>query len=616
MCGIIGYIGNRKAKPLILEGLKKLEYRGYDSCGISVVENNENKEPQTKTKKIVGRIEVLEKKLNGKFLNSAVGIGHTRWATHGTVTETNAHPHSDSKGEILLVHNGVIENFIELKELLIKEGHKFKSETDTEIIAHLIEKFLDERRGFEDALVCALKLIDGAYALAILYKKEPEKIFVARKSSPLLLGIGKKEFFIASDATPILSHTQKIVYLGDNEIGIISRSKYVIKNLEKVKISKEVKELKINISGSMLDGYETFMLKEIFEQEKTIARAFRGRLNFKNGNAHFGGLNITEGDIQNFEKIILIACGTSWHACLYGKYLFEELVKIPTLVEYASEFRYSNPILNNKTLVVVISQSGETADTLAALKLAKQKNVKTLGLINVVGSTISREVDGGIYLKSGPEIGVASTKAFTSQLVVLYLLAIYLGKIKKRLDKKKTKKLMNDLLKLSRKVKKVLNLNQKVLKIAEKYKDAKNFLFLGRNFYFPIALEGALKLKEISYIHAEGYPAAEMKHGPIALIDKNMPSVFVAPEGRLYGKILSNMQEVKARNGKIIVITTEGNRKIKKIADDVIYIPKFSEYLLPVLSVIPLQLLAYHIARLRGCDVDKPRNLAKSVTVE
>jgi len=611
MCGIIGYIGNKKVAPILVEGLKKLEYRGYDSAGVATISNK-----SILIKKDVGKISEIEKKLNLVGLLGNVGIAHTRWSTHGAVTKMNAHPHNDCKNEIALVHNGIIENYAELRFLLAKEGHFFKSETDTEVLAHLIEKFL-EHSDIENAIIRTLKIVEGAYALAILYAKEPEKIFIAKKSSPLIIGLGKNEMFTASDVVAIMPYTKKIVYLNDNEIAILTKQNYTVKNLDAVEIDKKVQELKWDAEQASLDGFDHFMLKEIFEQPTTIQNAFKGRIDIKEGNAKFGGINLSRKDLKGINRIILTACGTSWHACLIGKYLFEDIAKIPVQVEYASELRYSKPIFDKNVLVIALSQSGETADTIAALEKAKKQNAKTLGVVNVVGSTIARMVDGGIYLHAGPEIGVASTKAFTSQLVILYLLAIFLARAKEQLSNREAVKMLKLLQETPKKVKKILDANKKIKDIADKYSSISNALYLGRGYNFPVALEGALKLKEISYVHAEGYPAAEMKHGPIALIDKNMPSIFIAPSDRLGKKILSNIEEVKSRGGKIIIVTTPSkHNELKDKADEVIYVPNTTEQLMPILSVIPTQLLAYHIAVARGCDVDKPRNLAKSVTVE
>jgi len=607
MCGIIGYIGEKEATPIIIEGLKKLEYRGYDSCGISLIEKN-----KINSKKVIGKVEILEKAVNSS--KSKVGIAHTRWATHGKVNEKNAHPHFDCKKSLSIVHNGIIENHQELKQLL--KNHNFQSETDTEVIAHLLEDFLKKGEKIENAFKKTLNLLEGAYSIVMIHKDYPDRIFVARKSSPLVLGIGDNETIVASDIIPILKYTNNIIYLQDGDIAIIKQREYLIKNLEDLPVDREIKKLKVDMSEISKGKFPHFMLKEIYEQSDTIKNAFKGRMDYENATSKFSGLNISEKEIKNIDKIILIGCGTSWHAGLIGKQLFEDIARISTTTEYASEFRYRNPVLNKNNLIISLSQSGETADTIAALKEAKKYNIKTIGLVNVVGSTISRLVDGGIYLHSGQEIGVASTKTFTSHLTILYLLAIYLGRIKKTIGRKQAIEMMDDLKKIPKLIEETYNENNHIRKIATKYFNKSNALYLGRNYNFPVALEGALKLKEISYIHAEGYPAAEMKHGPIALIDRKMPTIFIAPSGKLYQKILSNIEEVRSRNGKIIAITTKENNQLKDKIDEVIYVPKTSEYLTPILTSIPTQLLAYHIAVMRGCNVDKPRNLAKSVTVE
>jgi len=607
MCGIIGYIGEKQATPILINGLKKLEYRGYDSCGISVIKNK-----KIISQKVVGKVENLEKTINHSKSN--IGIAHTRWATHGKVTENNAHPHFDCNNSISVVHNGIVENHQELKNLL--KDHEFKSETDTEVIAHLVEDFIKKGHSAEEAFIETLNLLEGAYAIVMLYKKEPNKIFAAKKSSPLVLGIGDKEVIVASDITPILKHTKNIIYLQDGDIVTLGKGEYNIKNLNKIPIKREITKLKIDISEISKGEYPHFMLKEIFEQAKTIKNAFKGRIDYKNATSKFGGLNISKKEMKQIDKIILVGCGTSWHAALIGKQFFEDIAKIQATTEYASEFRYRNPVLNKNNLLIALSQSGETADTIAAIKEAKKHNIKTIGLVNAVGSTISRLVNGGIYLHAGQEIGVASTKTFTSHLIILYLLAIKIARVKKIIEKEKAIELMKELEEIPRLVEEVYSENNHIRKIAIKYFKNSNAMYLGRNYNFPIALEGALKLKEISYVHAEGYPAAEMKHGPLALIDENMPTIVIAPNGRLYKKILSNIEEVKARNGKVIAITTRENKKLEKKVDEIIYIPKTSEYLTPILTSIPTQLLAYNIAAMRGCDIDKPRNLAKSVTVE
>jgi glutamine---fructose-6-phosphate transaminase (isomerizing) len=595
MCGIIGYIGEREAVPILIGGLKKLEYRGYDSAGLTILNNK-----QLATIKKAGRIKELEKqqKPTGK-----IGIAHTRWATHGEPNEKNAHPHLDSNNKISIVHNGIIENHQALKELLEKENYKLKSDTDSEILAHLISKFYKDN--LEEAIKKTLELVEGTYGLAVLNKDE-EKIVVARKSSPLIIGLGNNENFIASDVPAVLEHTKKVIYLDDNEIATISKGKYEVKHINGSHIDKEIHEIKWSLDEIEKKGFKHFMLKEILEQPSSLENLLGGKITDK--------IKLTLNfNITKIKRIILLACGTSWHSALIGKHLLENLTNIPSEVDYASEFRYRNPVLNENDLIIVISQSGETADTLAALKESKTKKTKTLGIVNVVGSTIAREVDSGIYLHAGPEIGVASTKAFTSQVLSLAILSLYIRQ-EKNLPLKQ--ELIDEIKILPKKISEFLENENNIKEIAKEFKDSKNFLYLGRGINFPVALEGALKLKEISYIHAEGYPAAEMKHGPIALIDKNMPVVFIATKNNLSPKILSNMQEVKSRNGKIIAIKNDNDYKIKQLADYTIKVPETIDELSPIINVLPLQLLAYHIADLKGIDVDKPRNLAKSVTVE
>ncbi|MBU1165003.1 glutamine--fructose-6-phosphate transaminase (isomerizing) [Patescibacteria group bacterium] len=612
MCGIVGYIGKRKdIYPVLIKGLKRLEYRGYDSAGVAIIKDGE-----IISEKKIGKIKELEKKVGKGIIGGEVGIAHTRWATHGGVTDENAHPHFDCNNKIAIVHNGIIENWQTLKKLLEEEGHKFKTNTDSEILAHLIEKYYKEVKDLAKATRLALKKVIGAYGLLVISLDEPDKLVVARKGSPVAIGIGKAEYIVASDATPILEYTKKVIYLDDEEVAVINHEGYKVVDLENSDKEKKVNNLDWDITMAEKMGYDTFMLKEIFEQPDSITNTFRGRIIPEEGKIKFGGLNISDEELKGVKRIIISACGTAYYACLIGEYIIENLTEIPTEVEYASEFRYKKPVINGDCLFIAVTQSGETTDTLFALREAKNLGAKTLGICNVVGSSIAREVDGGIYLHSGPEIGVASTKAFTSMIVAQYLFGIYLAELIGKVDTKQTKELIYELQQLPDSVRRILTLSDEIREIAAKYQDNRNFLYLGRGNNFPIALEGALKLKEISYIHAEGYPAAEMKHGPIALIDENMPVVFIATKDKVYEKIMSNMQEVKARKGKIIAVANEGDKEIAKIADDVIYIPKTIDLLNPILTVIPLQLLAYHIAQRKCCDVDKPRNLAKSVTVE
>jgi len=609
MCGIIGYIGKSKAAPILIEALKRLEYRGYDSAGISTI--NEN---NILIEKDIGKIHEIESKINLNGLNGDIGISHCRWATHGSVTKENAHPHTDCNNNISIVHNGIIENFSELKEMLIKKGHKFKSSTDTEVIAHLIE---DNYKGnIEEATRKALKQVEGSYALGIICAKEPQKLIAARNESPLILGLGKDENFIASDVPAILKYTNKVIYLDNNEIAILEKNNYSIKNINGNKIDKKINIIDWNSELAEKSGYEYFMLKEIHEQPRAITETLNGRI--ENGNINLiDEINLSLDDLNKIDRIIIVACGTSWHSALIGEFMLEELAKIPVEVEYGSEFRYRNPIINENTLVIAISQSGETADTLAAIREAKKKNAKVLSIVNVKGSSIARETDSVLYTYAGPEIGVASTKAFTTQLIVLYLFTLFMADLKKSLDDEKISELLGKLRKLPLQMEALLNEENDVKKIAGVYKDKSNSLFLGRGVNFPIALEGALKLKEVSYLHAEGYPAAEMKHGPIALIDKNMPVVFIATkDDYTYKKVLGNIHEVKARNGIVIAIATEGDEEVGKLADYVIYIPKTLYILSSILTAIPLQLLAYYVAIERNLDPDKPRNLSKSVVVE
>ncbi|HON77277.1 MAG TPA: glutamine--fructose-6-phosphate transaminase (isomerizing) [Spirochaetota bacterium] len=609
MCGIIGYVGFKNADEVLINGLKRLEYRGYDSAGIAMVDGD------LFVEKKKGKVKELINALRSRDGNGYhTGIGHTRWATHGAPSDNNAHPHVDCKAEIAVVHNGIIENYRAIRDMLQNRGHVFSSDTDTEVIVHLIEHYCGEN-SFFDAVQMTLSRLEGTYGILVVSKNEPGRIIAARHGSPLLLGIGDDEMVLASDASAIVEHTRKVVYLEDNEIVDVTKDGYKTYNLESQKIEKIVHDIDWDIEAIEKQGFPFFMLKEIYEQPDTVWNAFRGRLLMDEGTTRLDGLQLSDEEINGIERIIFIACGTSWHAGLIGEYLIEQYARIPVEVEYASEFRYRRPILKKGDIVFVISQSGETADTLAALREAKARGVKVLGITNVVGSTIARETDGGIYIHAGPEIGVASTKAFTSQITVMILLTILFAR-KRDMTREEAIPFLKSLQKIPEYIRKITEGSDAIKEIAKIYKDDRNFLYLGRGINFPVALEGALKLKEISYIHAEGYPAAEMKHGPIALIDENMPVVFIAPLHDMYSKIISNMEEVKARHGKIISIAFEGDEDISKYSDHVIYVPEVNNMVSPLLTVIPLQLLAYHIAVLRGCDVDTPRNLAKSVTVE
>ncbi|MBL7074991.1 glutamine--fructose-6-phosphate transaminase (isomerizing) [candidate division KSB1 bacterium] len=608
MCGIIGYVGDRPALPILIEGLKRMEYRGYDSAGVALLEDG-----RMKVVKRAGKIRELELKLSGMSLSGTVGIGHTRWATHGEPNETNAHPHWDCGGEIAVIHNGIIENYVSLKEELVKKGHSLRTETDTEILAHLIEEFYEG--DLEQAVRYALQEVEGTYGIAVLCRKEPDRILAARMGSPLIVGRGKGENFVASDAAAVIGHTRNVTYLDDGEMVTITRGEAIHKTLANERIPKKVEEIGFDIEQIEKGGYSHFMLKEIFEQPRTVADAMRGRLLEEEGIARLGGVRDYIQRLSQARKIFITACGTSWHAGLIGEYMLEEYARIPVEVEYASEFRYRNPVIRDNTFVIAISQSGETIDTLAAVREGKRKGATTLGICNVVGSTIARETDGGVYIHAGPEIGVASTKAFTAQVTALALLTMALAR-QAEMGSSTGRFIINALKSLPSQVEKVLRTDDQILEIASEFKDMKNFLYLGRGYNFPVALEGALKLKEISYIHAEGYPAAEMKHGPIALIDENMPVVFIATQDGTYDKVMSNIEEVRARRGRVIAIANEGDVEIRKKAEHVIYIPKTLNLLMPILAVIPLQLLAYHIAVLKELDVDQPRNLAKSVTVE
>jgi glucosamine--fructose-6-phosphate aminotransferase (isomerizing) len=613
MCGIVAYIGSKEAYPIVVKGLKRLEYRGYDSAGVALMNGD------LRIFKKKGKVADLEEHTQAEDTSGFVGMGHTRWATHGEPNNENAHPHLSLSGDIAIIHNGIIENYATLKEGMELRGHVFKSETDTEVLAHLIEDvMIHGKLSLADAVRASLKQVVGAYAIVILSKNNPEHLIAARKGSPLVVGIGKEagEFFFASDATPLAEYTKKVIYLKDNEIAIVENKEMIIKNIDNVVQTPYVQELEMNLEQLEKGGYEHFMLKEIYEQPRSIFDSYRGRFDSATGAFHMRSLEEYSEQLAAIKRLILIGCGTSWHAGLVAEYLFEDFARLPVEVEYASEFRYRNPVLFSDDLVMAISQSGETADTLAAMDLAKRKSATVFGVCNVVGSSIPRLSDAGAYTHAGPEIGVASTKAFTSQVTVLTLLALGIAKIRKTLKDTEIANVMKELESIPEKIEKALLLNDEIVVLAEKYKDSRNFLYLGRGYNFPVALEGALKLKEISYIHAEGYPAAEMKHGPIALIDEDMPVVVIATNSEHYEKVVSNIQEVKARKGKVIAVVTEGNQALNKLVDHVIQVPETIEALSPLVNTIPLQLLSYHIAVMRGCNVDQPRNLAKSVTVE
>ncbi len=608
MCGIVGYVGPNKAKPILIKGLKRLEYRGYDSSGIAMLD-----ETGLMVAKSAGKIANLEQLLGDKEYDCTHGIAHTRWATHGEPNQLNAHPHTDERGEIALVHNGIIENYRTLKEYLQRQGHTLKTDTDTEVLVQLIRYYY--RDDLTEAVREALNQVEGTYGIAVISSKHPDMIVAARMGSPLVVGIGDGEKFIASDVAAMLEHTNKVVYLDEGEIATVTSQDYEIRTIQKVRITPHIEEVSWTLDQIEKEGYDHFMLKEIHEQPSTLRNAMRGRLNWDEGIPRLGGLNLQYDELREIERIFLTACGTSWHAGIVGEYFIEELAGIPVEVEYASEFRYRSPIFPPKSLLFGISQSGETADTLAAIREAKKRGVTSLGIVNVVGSTIARESDGGVYIHAGPEIGVASTKAFTSQVMVLSLIGTLLARMR-NVSVQRGQELIEYMIKIPSQVEQILKTEEEIKKIAKLYHRADNFLYLGRGINFPVALEGALKLKEISYIHAEGYPAAEMKHGPIALIDENMPVVVIALKDPVYDKVMSNIAEVRARNGQVIAIATEGDTEIADRANHVIYIPHTNRLLTPLLSIIPLQLLAYHIAVMRGCHVDQPRNLAKSVTVE
>jgi glucosamine--fructose-6-phosphate aminotransferase (isomerizing) len=624
MCGIVGYVGQRLATDFLVEGLRRLEYRGYDSAGVATV----TRQGRLASVKTVGRIDNLAAGLQQNPLGGTVGIGHTRWATHGKPTEENAHPHAGGNGVLMLVHNGVIENFTSIKQRLEEDGYQFRSATDSEVIAHLIDRCLstqvadtepDAQEAPYEPLVAAVRMalaqLRGTYGLTVVFQDHPDVIIAARLGSPLVVGVGHGEHFVASDASPLVGHTDKIVYLADHQIAVITANELHVMHRDQGRVQPSVEVLEIENGDVGLNGYPHYMFKEIFEQPESLRNAMRGRLSDDDATAVFGGLTLTPQQLRNVSRLLLTACGTSWHAALVGEYVIEELARLPVEVEYASELRYRNPPLPHETLVFGITQSGETADTLAALREMKRKGHPALAICNVVGSTIAQEADGGVYLHAGPEIGVASTKAYTSQCAVMAMLALYLGRLH-HLGYEAGRRITAAIRAVPDQVSRALDTNDQVRQIAEKYCAAENFLYLGRQCNFPTALEGALKLKEISYIHAEGYPAAEMKHGPIALVDEKTPSVFIVPKGFTYEKVMANLEEIKARGGPVIAVVEHGDRDVARLADDVIEVPAVEEFLQPIVYIVPLQLLAYHIAVLRGCDVDKPRNLAKSVTVE
>jgi glutamine---fructose-6-phosphate transaminase (isomerizing) len=612
MCGIVGYIGYREAWPIVLKGLKRLEYRGYDSAGIAVM--NESGEHIYKK---AGKVAVLEEFAQDQDRSGKIAMGHTRWATHGVPSDRNSHPHTSNNGKLSIIHNGIIENYATLKEELINRGHEFKSDTDTEVLIHLVEEIQKiENIDLLEAVRLALKEVIGAYAIVIMDQDHPDRLIAARKGSPMVIGVGEGEYFIASDATPIIEYTKNVIYLNDNEIALITKNDLLVKRLDNVVQTPLIQELQLKLEMLEKGGFDHFMLKEIYEQPRSIKDCMRGRIYPEEGKVQLGGIKEFAEKLKNIDRIIIVACGTSWHAGLVGEYLIEEYARIPVEVEYASEFRYRNPIITEKDVVIAISQSGETADTMAAIEMAKERGATIFGICNVAGASIPRLTHAGVYTHAGPEIGVASTKAFTAQVTVLTLMAFYMAQQKGTITTSKLIELLTELDHIPEKIQVALESNELIKEVAEKIKDATNCLFLGRGSGFPVALEGALKLKEISYIHAEGYPAAEMKHGPIALIDEEMPVVFIATQNSSYEKVISNIQEVKARKGKVIAIVTQGDTEVKKMADYCIEIPDANEAFLPLLATIPLQLLSYHIAVMRGCNVDQPRNLAKSVTVE
>ncbi|MDD5360924.1 MAG: glutamine--fructose-6-phosphate transaminase (isomerizing) [Ignavibacteria bacterium] len=612
MCGIVGYVGKRNSLPIILDGLKRMEYRGYDSAGVSII-NSENKIINFKK---AGKVDEMSKSIDKDIFSGNIGIGHTRWATHGIPNDCNAHPHFDMDDNIVIVHNGIIENYKQIKSKLADEGYTFKTETDTEVLANLINYYFKQTGEFEKAVRLALTDVNGTYGIACLCASEPDKMIIARNGSPLLIGIGNDETIVSSDASAVINHTRNVVYLEEGDMAIIKENGFKMKTIYDERIFREAKEIDFLIESIEKGGYDHFMLKEICEQPDSIQNTYRGRINFDTGITKLGGLESVFDKMLNAKRFIITACGTAWHAGLVGEYMLEQYCKVPVEVEYASEFRYRRPIINPDDVVILISQSGETADTLAALREAKKYGATTIGVVNVIGSTIAREVDAGTYVHAGPEIGVASTKAFTSQVMSLALITLMLAAEKKTISKDSLKEIATELKSLPGKIQNMIDIRNEYKKVAELFKDSRNFLYLGRGINFPVALEGALKLKEISYIHAEGYPAAEMKHGPIALIDENMPVVFIAPKDRIYEKVISNIEEVRARSGKIIVIATDDDKDIGSYADHILRVPRSSALFAPILNVIPLQFLSYYMAVARGCNVDQPRNLAKSVTVE
>ena len=610
MCGIVGYIGHRNSIPILLEGLQRLEYRGYDSAGIAFMYDDD-----LMVYKQAGKVAELVNLVEKNGLSSHLGVGHTRWATHGEPTDINAHPHGDCNNEIAVIHNGIIENYMTLKRKLERNGHIIRTETDTEVLAHLIEELYKRNHDLFTSVRLALLEVEGTYGVLVIAKNEPDKIVAARKGSPLVLGVGENENYVASDAAALIDHTRQVIYLEDDEISCITANQISTKTIHDKDISKQIEEITFNLEQIEKGGFDHFMLKEIYEQPESLRNAIRGRLRVDEGTVKLGGLEPVLDKLYKARRFMITACGTSWHAALVGKYMIEQLTRVPVEVDYASEFRYRNPIIEPDDVLFVISQSGETADTLAALREARSNGASVLGIVNVVGSSIARETDAGVFIHAGPEIGVASTKAFTSQIAVLGLIALFIGQ-QKNLPQSQGKLLAEDLASLPNKVQKIFEQTDHIKSIAEEFKDSQNFIYLGRGSNFPTALEGALKLKEISYIHAEGYPAAEMKHGPIALIDENMPVVFIVPKDAIYDKILNNMQEVRARKGRIIAIANEDDDNIKRLAEFVIPVPRTFNYFGPIINIIPLQLLAYYIAVARGCNVDQPRNLAKSVTVK